>query len=249
MTEMDELSDGPGQSRSEREQWLAREFEEQRPRLRAVAHRVLGSASDADDAVQEAWLRLSRSDTSEIANLARLADDGRRADQPRPAAFAGLTARAQTGMPAWRSSTPAATPRVRGCTPPQRPTRPARPSSPTASAWRCSSSSTRSRRRSGSPSCCTTSSVCRSRRSPASSTAPPQPPVSWRAEPAVGCGLRTPTPQGPARTRQREVVTAFLAAARGGDFTALLELLHPDVVLTSDAAAVAMGSPDAAARA
>jgi RNA polymerase sigma-70 factor (ECF subfamily) len=48
----------------------------------------------------------------------------------------------------------------------------------------------------------------------------------------------------PARTRQREVVTAFLTAARGGDFTALLEMLDPDVVLTSDEAAVAMGSPE-----
>src|SRR6478735_8865261 len=53
-----------------REQWLARDFEQQRPRLRAVAYRVLGSAADADDAVQEAWLRLSRSDTSEVANVA-----------------------------------------------------------------------------------------------------------------------------------------------------------------------------------
>src|SRR3954469_7090774 len=52
-----------------REQWLARAFEMHRPRLRAVAHRVLGSQADADDAVQEAWVRLSRSDTSEVANL------------------------------------------------------------------------------------------------------------------------------------------------------------------------------------
>jgi RNA polymerase sigma-70 factor (ECF subfamily) len=49
----------------------------------------------------------------------------------------------------------------------------------------------------------------------------------------------------PARTRQREVVGAFLAAARGGDFTALLGMLDPDVVLTADAAAVAMGAPEA----
>jgi RNA polymerase sigma factor (sigma-70 family) len=44
-------------------------FEEQRPRLRAVAYRMLGSTGEADDAVQEAWLRLSRSDEDEIENL------------------------------------------------------------------------------------------------------------------------------------------------------------------------------------
>jgi RNA polymerase sigma-70 factor, ECF subfamily len=53
---------------SERE-WLAERFEEQRRHLRAVAYRMLGSLSDADDAVQEAWLRLSRSDAAAIENL------------------------------------------------------------------------------------------------------------------------------------------------------------------------------------
>jgi RNA polymerase sigma factor (sigma-70 family) len=49
--------------------WIAERFEEQRSHLRAVAYRMLGSLTDADDAVQEAWLRLSRSDASEIENL------------------------------------------------------------------------------------------------------------------------------------------------------------------------------------
>jgi RNA polymerase sigma factor (sigma-70 family) len=49
--------------------WLAKRFEEHRPRLRAVAYRMLGSLSEADDAVQEAWLRLSRTDTREVDNL------------------------------------------------------------------------------------------------------------------------------------------------------------------------------------
>lgn len=48
---------------------LALAFEERRPRLRAVAHRLLGSAAEADDAVQETWLRLSRSDADAIENL------------------------------------------------------------------------------------------------------------------------------------------------------------------------------------
>jgi RNA polymerase sigma-70 factor (ECF subfamily) len=50
-------------------EWLAERFEEHRTHLRAVAYRMLGSVSEADDAVQEAWLRLSRSDTREIENL------------------------------------------------------------------------------------------------------------------------------------------------------------------------------------
>jgi RNA polymerase sigma factor (sigma-70 family) len=49
---------------------LAERFEAHRSHLRAVAYRILGSLSDADDAVQEAWLRLSRSDTDSIENLA-----------------------------------------------------------------------------------------------------------------------------------------------------------------------------------
>jgi len=51
------------------ESWLAARFEEQRPHLRGVAYRMLGSLSEADDAVQEAWLRLSRADTSGVDNL------------------------------------------------------------------------------------------------------------------------------------------------------------------------------------
>jgi len=49
--------------------WLAERFEENRPHLRAVAYRVLGSASEADDAVQEAWLQFSRSGADEVENL------------------------------------------------------------------------------------------------------------------------------------------------------------------------------------
>ena len=50
-------------------EWLAEEFEENRARLRAMAYRMLGSTGEADDAVQEAWLRLSRAGGDGVDNL------------------------------------------------------------------------------------------------------------------------------------------------------------------------------------
>src|SRR5919106_5103100 len=49
--------------------WQAERFEEHRARLRAVAYRMLGSVSEADDAIQDAWLRFSRADTTDVENL------------------------------------------------------------------------------------------------------------------------------------------------------------------------------------
>jgi RNA polymerase sigma-70 factor (ECF subfamily) len=51
------------------QEWLADRFEEHRAHLRAVAYRMLGSLAEADDAVQDTWLRLSRSGASEVENL------------------------------------------------------------------------------------------------------------------------------------------------------------------------------------
>src|SRR5512138_2137049 len=50
-------------------EWLAEQFEQHRAHLRAVAYRMLGSASEADDAVQESWIRLGRTDVSDVENL------------------------------------------------------------------------------------------------------------------------------------------------------------------------------------
>src|ERR671922_484154 len=49
--------------------WLAERFEANRSHLRGIAYRMLGSLAEADDAVQEAWIRLSRTDTSDVDNL------------------------------------------------------------------------------------------------------------------------------------------------------------------------------------
>ena len=75
---------------------LADEFDRHRTHLRAVAQRMLGSTGEADDAVQEAWLRLTRSDADGDRQPRRLADHGRRADLPRPAPLPYVATRDRT---------------------------------------------------------------------------------------------------------------------------------------------------------
>jgi RNA polymerase sigma-70 factor (ECF subfamily) len=58
--------------------WLSERFEDHRGHLRAVAYRMLGSLTEADDAVQDAWLRASRSGPSQIENPRWVVDDDRR---------------------------------------------------------------------------------------------------------------------------------------------------------------------------
>src|SRR5437867_9652013 len=52
------------------QEWQVEQFEQHRPHLQAVAYRMLGSVSEAEDALQEAWLRLNRADTDKVTNLA-----------------------------------------------------------------------------------------------------------------------------------------------------------------------------------
>ncbi|GAA2471965.1 sigma-70 family RNA polymerase sigma factor [Terrabacter carboxydivorans] len=228
---------------SPREQWLARDFEPQRPRLRAVAYRVLGSAADADDAVQEAWLRLSRSDTSEVSNLAgwlttvvgrisldMLRSRGSRREDSWDAGLADLVgtggARVETGPTGNHAPDPASEAELAD-------------SIGLALLVVLDTLAPAERLAFvlhdlfGMPFEQIADIVDRS---PAATRQ-----LASRARRRVRSADAAET--SPARTRQREVVGAFLAAARGGDFAALLEMLDPDVVLTADEAATAMGAP------
>src|SRR6188508_1383488 len=63
------MATSTGMTAPDDQEWLAERFEANRAHLRGVAYRMLGSVSEADDAVQDAWIRLSRTDTSDVENL------------------------------------------------------------------------------------------------------------------------------------------------------------------------------------
>jgi Sigma-70 region 2 len=74
-------------------EWQIERFEHRRSHLRAVAYRMLGSVSEADDALQEAWLRIRDQDPASVENVRALADDDRRPGMPEHAALAQLATR------------------------------------------------------------------------------------------------------------------------------------------------------------
>ena len=81
------------------EDFLAAQFEENRAHLTRVAYRMLGSTAEADDAVQEAWIRLSRSDTSEIENLPGWLTHGDGEDLPEHASVSRDPSGGRVGWP------------------------------------------------------------------------------------------------------------------------------------------------------
>lgn len=163
---------------------LAARFEEHRPRLRAVAYRMLGSAAESDDAVQGTWLRLTRADVGDAANLggwlttvvARVSSTCCAAARPAVRILGNRVCRDPPG-----ARTSASSPRSRR-------------SSPTRSGWRCSWCWTRCRPRNVWRSCCTTCSPCRSTRSPPSWNSPRPPPGSSPVVRAGVCRARSRIP-------------------------------------------------------
>jgi DNA-directed RNA polymerase specialized sigma24 family protein len=202
--------------------WRAEQFEANRRHLRAVAYRMLGSLSEADDAAQESWLRLSRSDVGGIEKPHRMVDDGRRAGLfEYPAFVQGASGRADAHVPDPIVSRPD-------------------DMDPEQEAL-------------------LTDSVGLALLVVLETLAPDEPlafvlhdmfavpfdevaPIVGRSPTATRQLARrarrrvqgsVAVPDGDL-ARQREVVDAFLAAGRTGDFDALLAVLDPDVVLRAD---------------
>lgn len=204
-------------------QILAEHFEANHGHLRSVACRVLGSRGEAEDAVQEAWLRLARTDTSAVQNLrawlttvvARVCLDVLRARKIRREESLGHAEAVADGDDAARevevadSIGMAMTVILEALSPAARVAfvphgifnLPFDDIAPIIN------------------------------RSPATTRQ-----LASRARQRVQGAPASPDAN---RARQREVVTAFLAVSRGGDFSALLAVLDPDVVLRADASAVA----------
>jgi RNA polymerase sigma factor (sigma-70 family) len=211
--------------------WLADRFEANRARLRAVAYRMLGSRAEADDAVQEAWLRLSRADASEIENLggwlttvvARVSLDKLRSRASRREEAGGpdLADRVDSSGSGGPEDEALLVDSVGSALLVVLDT--LRPAERLAFVLH------------------DIFAVPFDEIGPVigrSPTAAKQ--LASRARHKVQ-GTEPAADADPAR--QREVVDAFLAASRAGDFDALVGLLDPDVVLEADAAAVRLGSP------
>ena len=230
-----------GRELMNKHEWLAEQFEAKRTHLQAVAYRMLGSLSEADDAVQESWLRLSRSDTSGIENLggwlttvvARICLDmlrsrnSRREESLEAAVSESIESREEGIDPEQEvlladSVGLALLVVLETLAPAERLAFVLHdlfgvPFDEIAPIVGRSPTAARQL-------------ASRARRRVQGAAADP--------------GLdraRDPQAADLDRTRQREIVDAFLAASRGGDFEGLLALLDPDVVFRADAVAVKAG--------
>ena len=216
----------------EDERWQLEQFERHRRRLRAVAYRMLGSVSEADDAVQEAWLRLNRSQDAEIDNLGgwlttvvgRVCIDMLRARRARPEDYVGtrlpepIVSADSNGDPEQESLLAdsvglALLVVLDTLTPAERLAFVlhdmfAVPFDEIAPMIDRTSEATRQ--------------------------------LASRARRRVRRAATAPEPD---LARQREVVDAFLAAARAGDFDALVAVLDPDVVFRVDSGRRATPTP------
>ena len=210
-------------------EWLAHQFEANRRHLQAVAYRMLGSLSEAEDAVQESWLHLSRSDTSGIENLggwlttvvARVCLDmlrSRHARREESLEVSGSMAARDGGIDPEQEAELSDSVGLAllvvldTLSPAERLAFVlhdlfAVPFDEVASIVERSEAATRQL-------------ASRARRRVRGAT----------------------TAKDPDLARQREVVTAFLAASRAGNFDALLAILDPDVVFRADHVAVAAGA-------
>jgi len=212
-------------------EWLANRFEEHRAHLRAVAYRLLGSPSEAEDAVQDAWLRLSRADRSEVENLGgwlttvvarvclnRLQARTSRREEPLDAHLPEPIVREAEGTDPEHEVLladavgPALLVVLDTLAPAER------LAFVLHDVFAVSFEEI----------------AAIVERSPAAARQ-----LASRARRRVQGAETTPDAD---RSRQRTLVDAFLAAARDGDFEALLALLDPDIVVRADPAAMQLGA-------
>lgn len=249
MTVVDQSGRGEQAGGSEGGDWATDAFEASRPRLRAVAYRMLGSASDADDVVQEAWLRLHRADPGAIGNfqgwlttvVARICLDALRARRSRPDTSAGhdtldeavpveasmVAAEPDHDVLVADAIGPALMVVLDRLGPAERLAFVlhdlfAVPFGEIAPIVGRSPQATRQL-------------ASRARRRVRGDAAAGAETAGTRGRPARS---EARAPEGAVRESQRRVVDAFLAAARVGDFEALLAVLDPAVVVRADEAAV-----------
>src|ERR1700681_602388 len=242
--------------------WLAEQFEANRSHLRSVAYRMLGSVAEADDAVQEAWLHLSRAETSGVKNLggwlttvvARVCLDMLRSRESRREESLGEhlpdpIARREDGIDPEHEAVTADSVGLallvvlETLAPAERLAFvlhdlfgvPFDEIAPIVGRSPTAARQLASRARRRVQGAAADPGLDHARDPEAADV------DRTRQRESVDAFLAAPGGPAWAPTRQREIVDAFLAASRGGDFEGLVALLDPDVVFRADSAAVKAG--------